>query len=64
MAAVNASAQTQMAGKGHLNPVGPATGKQVVQVPKGVVDAYRSMMPEATDAEIQKAYEDAMKSMK
>ena len=64
MAAVKASAQTQMAGKGHLNPVGPATGKQVVQVPKGVVDAYRTMMPEATDAEIQKAYEDAMKSMK
>lgn len=64
MAAVKASAQTQMAGKGHLNPVGPATGKQVVQVPKGVVDAYRTMMPGATDAEIQKAYEDAMKSMK
>jgi hypothetical protein len=64
MAAVKASAQTQMAGKGHLNPVGPATGKQVVQVPKGVVDAYRTMMPEATDAEIQKAYENAMKSMK
>lgn len=64
MAAVKASAQTQMAGKGHLNPVGAASGKQPVQVPRGIVETYRAMMPDATDAEIQKAYEDAMKSMK
>jgi hypothetical protein len=64
MAAVKASAQTQMAGKGHLNPVGAASGKQPVQVPRGIVETYRAMMPNATDAEIQKAYEDAMKSMK
>lgn len=64
MAAVKASAQNQMAGKGHLNPVGAANGKQPVQVPRGIVETYRAMIPGATDAEIQKAYEDAMKSMK
>ena len=64
MAAVKASAQNQMAGKGHLNPVGAANGKQPVQVPRGILETYRAMMPEATDAEIQKAYEDAMKTMK
>lgn len=64
LAAVKAAAQTQMAGKGHLNPVGAVNGKTPMQVPRGVVDAYRAMMPDATDAEIQKAYEDAMKQMK
>lgn len=64
LAAAKAAAQTQMAGKGHLNPVGAVSGKTPVQVPRGVVDAYRAMMPDATDAEIQKAYEDAMKQMK
>ena len=64
MAAAKAAAQTQMAGKGHLNPMGAVSGKTPVQVPRGVVDAYRTMMPDATDAEIQKAYEDAMKQMK
>lgn len=64
LAAAKAAAQTQMAGKGHLNPMGAVSGKTPVQVPRGVVDAYRTMMPDATDAEIQKAYEDAMKQMK
>ena len=64
LAAAKAAAQTQMAGKGHLNPMGAVSGKTPVQVPRGVVDAYRTMMPDATDAEIQKAYEDAMKTMK
>lgn len=64
LAAAKAAAQTQMAGKDHLNPVGAVSGKTPVQVPRGVVDAYRAMMPDATDAEIQKAYEDAMKQMK
>lgn len=64
LAAAKAAAQTQMAGKGHLNPMGAVNGKTPVQVPRGVVDAYRTMMPDATDAEIQKAYEDAMKQMK
>jgi hypothetical protein len=64
LAAAKAAAQNQMAGKGHLNPMGAVSGKTPVQVPRGVVDAYRAMMPDATDAEIQKAYEDAMKQMK
>jgi hypothetical protein len=64
LAAAKAAAQNQMAGKGHLNPMGAVSGKTPVQVPRGVVDAYRTMMPDATDAEIQKAYEDAMKQMK
>lgn len=64
LAAAKAAAQSQMAGKGHLNPVGAVSTKTPVQVPRGVVDAYRAMMPDATDAEIQKAYEDAMKTMK
>lgn len=64
LAAAKAAAQNQMAGKGHLNPMGAVNGKTPVQVPRGVVDAYRAMMPDATDAEIQKAYEDAMKQMK
>lgn len=64
LAAAKAAAQNQMAGKGHLNPVGAVNGKTPVQVPRGVMDAYRAMLPEMTDAEIQKAYEDAMKQMK
>ena len=64
MAAAKAATQNQMAGKNHLNPVGGISGKTPIQVPRGIVDAYRAMMPEATDAEIQAAYEAELKAMK
>ena len=57
MAAARTATQNQMAGKGHLNPVGGVSGKTPVQVSKAEMDAYRAFMPDATDAEIQAAYE-------
>lgn len=62
MAAARAAMQEQLAGKGHLNPVAASGGKAPVQVPRGVVETYRAMFPEATDEEIQKAYESAYKT--
>ena len=64
MAAARAATQNRMAGKNHLNPVSGVSGKAPVQVPRGVVETYRAMMPDATDAEIQAAYEAEMKAMK
>ena len=61
MAAARVAMQEQMAGKGHLNPVAASGTKAPVTVPRGVVETYRAMFPNATDAEIQKAYEDAYK---
>lgn len=61
MAAARVAMQEQMAGKGHLNPVAASGTKAPVTVPRGVVETYRAMFPDATDAEIQKAYESAYK---
>lgn len=55
LAAAKAATETRMAGKRHLAP--PETsGAKTIQVPRDVVEAYRTMMPDATDTEIQKAY--------
>lgn len=55
-AASRAATINNMASRTHLNPTQNTAGKTPVEVPKAVVDAYRYMMPDATDAEIQKAY--------
>lgn len=56
VAAAKTAARTQAAGKRHLNPVGAADGREPVKVPEGVRDAYRRIMPNATDEEIQREY--------
>lgn len=56
VAAAKASAQNQAAGKQHLNPVGPADGREPVRVPEGIREAYKEMMPGATDEQIRKEY--------
>ena len=53
--AAKASALTNAQSTGHLGPVGAGDGK-AVNVPKGVVAAYRQIMPNATDQEIREAY--------
>lgn len=64
MAAARAATQTQMAGKGHLNPVGGTSDKMPYQVSQAEINAYRAFMPDATDEEIRAAYEAEMKAMK
>ena len=56
VAAAKTAARTQAAGKRHLDPVGAADGREAVRVPEGVRDAYRRIMPNATDEEIQREY--------
>jgi len=56
VAAAKTAARTQAAGKRHLDPVGAADGREPVKVPEGVRDAYRRIMPNATDEEIQREY--------
>ena len=63
-AAAKAAALNGAASRQHLNPVPNGGGELPVEVPRGVVDAYRAMMPDATDAEIRKAYAEEMKSLK
>ena len=61
MAALKASMHTQVASKGHLNPVNAAAPKTPYQVSAAEIEAYRAFMPDATEAEIQQAYERAHK---
>ena len=63
-AAAKAAALNGAASRQHLNPVSNGGGELPVEVPRGVVDAYRAMMPDATDAEIRKAYAEEMKNLK
>ena len=55
-AAAKAATINRMANRSHLNPTRAPGAKLPVEVPREVVEAYRYMMPDATDAEIQKAY--------
>lgn len=64
IAAAKAAAMNGAASRKHLNPVQNGGGELPVEVPRGVVDAYRAMMPDATDAEIRKAYAEEMKNLK
>ena len=57
MAAARAATQEQLAGKGHLNPVGSVPGKTPYQVSQKEMEMYRAFNPDATDAEIRAAYE-------
>lgn len=63
-AAAKTAALNGAASRQHLNPVSNGGGELPVEVPRGVVDAYRAMMPDATDAEIRKAYAEEMKNLK
>ena len=63
-AAAKAAALNGAASRQHLNPVQNGGGELPVEVPQGVVDAYRAMMPDATDAEIRKAYAEEIKNLK
>ena len=63
-AAAKAAALNGAASRQHLNPVQNGGGELPVEVPRGVVDAYRAMMPDATDAEIRKAYAEEIKNLK
>jgi hypothetical protein len=60
MMAARTAMQEQLAGKGHLEPV-QGGGKPAFEVTAAQRKAYREFMPNATDAEIQKAYESAYK---
>lgn len=53
-----------VAGKQHLNPVPAGGGNEPVEVPADMRDAYREMMPNATDAEIKAAYTKYLKDIK
>lgn len=64
IAAATAAARNGAASRRHLDPVQSGGGELPVEVPKGVVDAYRAIMPDATDAEIRKAYADEIKNLK
>lgn len=57
MAAARAATQSQMAGKGHLNPVSAAAAKTPYQVSAAEREAFLAFNPGATDEEIQRAYE-------
>lgn len=63
-AAAKAAALNGAASRQHLNPVQNGGGELPVEVPQGVVDAYRAIMPDATDAEIRKAYAEEIKNLK
>lgn len=63
-AAAKTAALNGAASRQHLNPVSNGGGELPVEVPRGVVDAYRAIMPDATDAEIRKAYAEEMKNLK
>ncbi len=59
-AAINAAR-----GKDHLSAgIAGAAGAEAVEVPAGMAEAYREVMPGATDAEIRAAYAKYLKDMK
>ena len=64
LTAAQAAARNGVAGKSHLNPVTGGSGQEPVEVPAEMRDAYREMMPGATDAEIRTAYAKFLKDTK
>ena len=64
IAAARTAAVHGVAGKQHLNPVPAGGGSEPVEVPADMRDAYREMMPDATDAEIKAAYTKFLKDTK
>lgn len=64
IAAAKTAAVHGVAGKQHLNPVPAGGGNEPVEVPADMRDAYREMMPNATDAEIKAAYTKYLKDIK
>lgn len=64
IAAAQAAARNQTAGKGHLDPVQSSGGPEPVEVPAAAKAAYLEMMPGATDAEIRAAYAKYLKETK
>lgn len=64
IAAAKTAAIHGVAGKQHLNPVPAGGGSEPVEVPADMRDAYREMMPDATDAEIKAAYTKYLKDIK
>lgn len=56
IAAAKQSAVNAQAGKRHLDPLPAGGGQEAVEVPREQRDAYREIMPEATEAEIRAAY--------
>lgn len=64
IAAAKTAAVHGVAGKQHLNPVPAGGGSEPVEVPADMRDAYREMMPDATDAEIKAAYTKYLKDIK
>lgn len=64
IAAAKTAAVKGVAGKSHLNPVPAGGGSEPVEVPADMRDAYREMMPDATDAEIRTAYAKYLKDIK
>ena len=64
IAAAKTAAIHGAAGKSHLDPLPAGGGSEPVEVPAAMRDAYREMMPGATDAEIRKAYAKYLKDIK
>lgn len=64
IAAAKTAAVHGVAGKQHLNPLPAGGGSEPVEVPADQRDAYREMMPNATDAEIKAAYNKYLKDIK
>ena len=64
IAAAKTAAIHGAAGKSHLDPLPAGGGSEPVEVPAAMRDAYREMMPNATDAEIRKAYAKYLKDIK
>lgn len=64
IAAAKTAAIHGAAGKSHLDPLPAGGGSEPLEVPVAMRDAYREMMPNATDAEIRKAYAKYLKDIK